>query len=148
MRGSGVQGQSPGGGQGLEAMLPWNDRILCLTYNQCICYSFDWVVFVQARSQDDGTIKGGTVLPSLPSLHFLFGGLYIYSTRISYIISRIFTMCFVVWSHIESIKLLLHYQIWLFFSSIRKKTILQFLTDANNSEILENNGSLDIIRIT
>jgi len=49
----------------------------------------------------------------------------------------------------ESIKLLLHLSdLIIFFSSIRKKTILQFLTDANNSEMLENNGILDIIRIT
>jgi len=31
---------------------------------------------------------------------------------------------------------------------VRMKTRLQFLTNANNSQILENNAKLDIIRIT
>jgi len=35
-----------------------------------------------------------------------------------------------------------------YFSLIRMKTRLQFLSNANNSEKLENNGRLDIIRIT
>jgi len=35
-----------------------------------------------------------------------------------------------------------------FCSLVRMKTRLQFLTNGNNSEIMENNGRLDIIRIT
>jgi len=64
------------------------------------------------------------------------------------VISLIFTICLGVGSHMECIQLLLQLiRFDYFFSLIRMKKILQFLTNANNSQILENNGILDIIRI-
>jgi len=50
----------------------------------------------------------------------------------------------------ESIKLLLHLLDFIIFSSIRKKTILQFLTDAMPMirKYCKNNRRLHIIRIT
>ena len=49
----------------------------------------------------------------------------------------------------ECIKLLLQLiRFDYYFSLIRMKTRLQFLSNVNNSEKLENNGRLDIIRIT
>jgi len=52
-------------------------------------------------------------------------------------------------SHVEYIKLLLQLIRFDYFCSlVRTKTRLQFLTNANKLEILANNRSLDIIRIT
>jgi len=49
----------------------------------------------------------------------------------------------------ECIKLLLQLIRFDYFCLlVRMKTILQFLTNANNSQKLENNARLDIIRIT
>ena len=39
-------------------------------------------------------------------------------------------------------------QIWLLLFTNKNENVIQFLTNANNSEILENNERLDIIRIT
>jgi len=52
-----------------------------------------------------------------------------------------------VGSHMGCIKLLLQFiRFHYYFRSLAKtRTILQFLTNADNSEILENNGRLDII---
>jgi len=50
----------------------------------------------------------------------------------------------VIWNN----KLLLHvHQVLTFLFIERMKAILQYLTNANNLEILENNGRLHIIRI-
>ena len=60
----------------------------------------------------------------------------------------IFTICLGVESHMECIKLLLQLiRLDYFCSLVGMKTRLQFLTNANNSQILQNNGRLDIIRI-
>ena len=65
------------------------------------------------------------------------------------IISLTFTICLGVGSHMECIQLLLQLIRFDYFSSlVRMKTTLQFSMNANYSQILENNGELDIIRIT
>jgi len=69
------------------------------------------------------------------------------STAHVYLIYREYLVS--VWVFEAKLKVLNYYYIFqIYFLPIKKKTILQFLTDANNSEILENNGRLDIIRIT
>jgi len=69
------------------------------------------------------------------------------STQIIYI-SLIYTTCLGVGSYMEYNKLLLHvHQVLIFLFIERIKAILQYLTNANNLEILENNGRLHIIRI-
>ena len=56
-------------------------------------------------------------------------------------ISLIFSICLGVRSHIECIKLLLQLIRFDYFCLLlRMKTRLQFLTNANNSQILENNA--------
>jgi len=61
--GSGVHGPSSSGGQGLDAKMPWNDRVLCLKH---LYINASATVLIE--SWIDGARRQVPV--SFPSLHF------------------------------------------------------------------------------